>query len=130
MWNEKDLDEAELQWLSDELAEHHELELHESLPPLPIRDTAETSYNETTRKNVGVFCPSTNEKFMNVDGEWKIVDLVEAEAMLLEFKENNRNALTVGSSSMLSLNPTDPSILLSASLGSLEPEVDPDDPPF
>lgn len=130
MWNDADLDEAEIQWLSDELSEHHDLELHQSLPPLPIRDTVETSYNETTRKNIGVFCPSTNEKFMAVDGDWKIVDLVEAEAMLVEFKERNKNDHTVGLSSKLSLNPTDPSIPLSASLVSHEPDVDPDDPPF
>lgn len=130
LWNESDLDEAETEWLADELSEYHNIELHQSLPPLPIRDTVETGYNETTRKNVGVFCPSTTERFMKVDGEWKIVDVAEAEVMLEEFKENNRNALTVGSSSMLSLNPTDPSIPLSASLGSPEPEIDPDDPPF
>lgn len=130
MWNEQDLDEAELQWLSDELSEHHEMELHESLPPVPIRDTVETSYNETTRKNIGVFCPSSGEKFMAVDGEWKIVDLAEAEVMLIEFKENNKGSLAVGPSSILSLNPTDPSSPLSAELGSPEPDVDPADPPF
>lgn len=130
MWNDADLDEAELQWLSDELSEYHEMELHQSLPPLPIRDTVETSYNEETRKNVGVFCPSTNERFMAVDGEWKIVDLLEAEAMLEEFKENNKQHMVGSSSDKLSLNPTDPSISLSASLGSLEPKIDTDDPPF
>lgn len=130
LWNESDLDEAEVQWLSDELSEHHEMELHQSLPPLPIRDTVETSYNEETRKNVGVFCPSTNEKFMNVDGEWKIVDLLEAEAMLVEFKERNKNDHTVGLSSKLSLNPTDPRNPPGAVLGSHEPDIDPHDPPF
>lgn len=130
LWNESDLYEAETEWLADELLEHHNMQPRESLPPLPIRDTVETSYNEETRKNVGVFCPSSNERFLKVDGQWKIVDLIEAEAMLEEFKENNKNALTVGSSSKLSLNPTDPSIPLSASLGSPEPEIDPDDPPF
>lgn len=130
MWNDADLDEAEVQWLSDELSEHHDLELHQSLPPLPIRDTVETSYNEETRKNVGVFCPSTNEKFMSVDGDWKIVDLLEAEAMLVEFKEKNRNDLTVVQSSILSLSPTDPRLPPAVALGSPEPEIDPDDPPF
>lgn len=132
MWNDADLDEAEVQWLSDELSEYHNLELHESLPPLPIRDTVETSYNEETRKNVGVFCPSTHERFMAVDGEWKIVDVAEAEAeaMLEEFKDKNNQHTVGSSSSKLSLNPTDPSYPPPAVLGSPEPEIGPDDPPF
>lgn len=69
---------------------------------------------------------------MKVDGQWKIVDVTEAQVMLEEFKEKNKNknALTVGSSSILSLNPTDPRLPPPAELGSHEPDVDPDDPPF